>query len=73
MARQFAVVTGASTGIGYELARCCAAEGFDLLIAADEPRIHDVAQELRQHGVDVTAIETDLATDVDRPAERDVA
>jgi short-subunit dehydrogenase len=64
MARQFAVVTGASTGIGYELARCCAAEGFDLLIAADEPRIHDVAREPRQHGVDVTAVETDLATDV---------
>jgi len=64
MARQFAVVTGASAGIGYELARCCAAEGFDLLIAADEPRIHDVARELRQHGVNVTAIETDLVTDV---------
>jgi short-subunit dehydrogenase len=28
----FAVVTGASTGIGYELARCCAENGFDLLI-----------------------------------------
>ena len=37
--RQFAIVTGASTGIGLELAKCCAREGFDLLIAADEPEI----------------------------------
>jgi NAD(P)-dependent dehydrogenase (short-subunit alcohol dehydrogenase family) len=35
--RPFAIVTGASSGIGLELARCCANEGFDLLIAADEP------------------------------------
>ena len=41
MADKFAVVTGASTGIGYELAKCCAGAGFDLLIAADEPQIDD--------------------------------
>jgi NAD(P)-dependent dehydrogenase (short-subunit alcohol dehydrogenase family) len=35
--RPFAIVTVASSGIGLELARCCANEGFDLLIAADEP------------------------------------
>jgi NAD(P)-dependent dehydrogenase (short-subunit alcohol dehydrogenase family) len=35
---QFAIVTGASTGIGLELAKCCAREGFDLLVAADEAR-----------------------------------
>jgi len=34
-----AVVTGASTGIGYELAKCCRGHGFDLLIAADEPAV----------------------------------
>jgi short-subunit dehydrogenase len=33
--KELAVVTGASTGIGYELAEICAAEGFDLIIAAD--------------------------------------
>ena len=35
--RPLAVVTGASTGIGYELAKCCAENGFDLIVAADEP------------------------------------
>ena len=38
--RQFAIVTGASSGIGYELAKCCADHGYDLLIAADEPEIY---------------------------------
>jgi uncharacterized protein len=38
-ARKLAIVTGASTGIGLELARCCARDGYDLLIAADEPEI----------------------------------
>jgi uncharacterized protein len=33
--RKFAVVTGASTGIGYYLAKECAEHGCDLLIAAD--------------------------------------
>ena len=37
--RPLAVVTGASTGIGYELAKCCAQEGFDLVVVADEPEI----------------------------------
>ena len=34
--RPFAIVTGASTGIGFELAKRCVKEGYDLLIAADE-------------------------------------
>lgn len=61
-ARPFAIVTGASTGIGLELAKCAAQGGFDLLIAADEARIHDAAATLRASGVSVTAIEADLAT-----------
>jgi short-subunit dehydrogenase len=56
------MVTGASAGIGYELAKCCADQGFDLLIAADQPAIHDAAQDFRALGVAVEAIEADLAT-----------
>jgi len=60
--RPFAIVTGASTGIGHELAKVCAQNGFDLLIAADEPGIRDAAQEFRRFGVDVAAVQADLAT-----------
>jgi len=60
--KPLAVVTGASTGIGYELAKECANSGFDLVVAADEPAIHDAAQTLRQLGAAVDAVEADLAT-----------
>jgi short-subunit dehydrogenase len=61
-AKPLAIVTGASTGIGYELAKLCAQNGYDLLIAADQAAIHDAARDFRALGVDVEAIETDLAT-----------
>src|SRR4051794_8210076 len=60
--RQFAIVTGASTGIGLELAKCCARDNFNLLIAADEPEINAAAAELRSLGAAVDAVEADLAT-----------
>jgi uncharacterized protein len=41
--RPFTIVTGASTGIGLELAKRCAKEGYDLLIAADEAAIEQAA------------------------------
>jgi short-subunit dehydrogenase len=61
-ARPLAIVTGASSGIGYELAKQCVEHGFNLVIAADEPAIHDRADEFRSAGVEVTDVETDLAT-----------
>jgi short-subunit dehydrogenase len=60
--RPLAMVTGASAGIGYELATCCADQGFDLLIAADEPAIHEAARDFRAFGAAVEAVEADLAT-----------
>jgi short-subunit dehydrogenase len=60
--QKFAVVTGASSGIGFELARCCAEHGYELLIAADEPQIQDAAAKLRDFGNKVEAIEADLST-----------
>lgn len=57
-----AIVTGASTGIGFELARIAARHGHDLLIAADEFSVHAAAEDLRQLGVEVQSIEADLST-----------
>ena len=60
--RPLAIVTGASAGIGYELAKECARNGFDLLVAADQPKIHEAAAEFRTFGAAVEAVEADLAT-----------
>jgi uncharacterized protein len=60
--RPFAIVTGASTGIGFELAKRCADEGCDLLIAADEPEIEKATASLRSDGAQVEALQADLAT-----------
>lgn len=60
--RPLAVVTGASTGIGLELARCCSRNGYDLIIVADEPEIQNAAASLRDGGGSVEAVEADLST-----------
>jgi len=60
--RPLAVVTGASSGIGYELAQQCVTHGFDLVIAADQPPIDEAAERLRQRGGNVDAVQVDLAT-----------
>ncbi|MBB3591078.1 short-subunit dehydrogenase [Rhizobium sp. BK529] len=67
-----AVVTGASTGIGYELAKCAAQDGYDLIIAADESRILQAGANLKEFGVSVEAFDTDLSTvqGVDKLMER---
>ena len=59
--RKFAIVTGASSGIGYELARIAAREGYDLLVAADEPLV-DASSAFKGMGVEVQSVEADLAT-----------
>src|SRR5207248_9690238 len=49
-------------GIGLELARICARQSFDLIIAADEPLIGNAARELLESGVECTPVECDLST-----------
>lgn len=58
----FAIGTGACSGLGLELARCCAASGFDVLIAADKPEIEAAAQAIRSANVQVQALQVDLST-----------
>src|SRR3954451_15893378 len=59
---KLAIVRGASTCRSSELARGCAECGVDLLIAADEPEIHSAAEDFKSLGVQVDAVEADLAT-----------
>src|SRR5215217_2952075 len=68
--RPRAIVTGASSGIGYELAKLCAENGFDLLVAADRP-LEEAVQTFRGLGAEVDSVEADLATleGVDRLCE----
>jgi NAD(P)-dependent dehydrogenase (short-subunit alcohol dehydrogenase family) len=54
--RPLAVVTGASSGIGLELAKQFAANGFDLIIAAEDAAIQDAALELEPLGASVEAV-----------------
>lgn len=60
--RPLAVVTGASSGIGYELARQFVDNGFDVLIAAEDADIHEVARGLAASGCEATGVRTDLST-----------
>jgi uncharacterized protein len=59
--RPLAIVTGASSGIGRELALQAAHNGFDLIVAADEP-MDEAVEQLKGASADVTSIEADLAT-----------
>ncbi|MEO6007794.1 MAG: SDR family NAD(P)-dependent oxidoreductase [Vicinamibacteraceae bacterium] len=63
MNSKYAVVTGASSGIGRELAIIAARDGHDLLLAADTAGLADVAAVCRGAGAAVETLEVDLATE----------
>lgn len=60
--RPLAVITGASSGIGYELAKQFVQNGFDLLVCAEDPGIVEAAQAFKQNGANVESMQVDLAT-----------
>lgn len=62
MANQLAVVTGASSGIGYNLAKVFAENGFDLVIASEGDGIEKAASDFQALGVQVKAVSVDLGT-----------
>jgi short-subunit dehydrogenase len=61
-ARRLAVVTSAARGIGLELARLCAQNHYDLIIAGEDGEVLNAAQELARSGVAVSPVICDLAT-----------
>ena len=60
--RPLALVTGASSGIGRELAHQFVAHGFDVLVTAEDAGIESSAEELRRQGAQVHCVQSDLAT-----------
>lgn len=59
--RKLAIVTGASSGIGLEIAKLAAQDGYDLIVAADTPFV-EAGPALKDLGANVEQIEADLAT-----------
>jgi short-subunit dehydrogenase len=60
--KKFAVITGASSGIGYELARVFAKNGYDLLICAEDEGIIEASNAFRALGGEVDYVKVDLST-----------
>ncbi|MGF6930655.1 short-subunit dehydrogenase [Chitinophaga sp. W2I13] len=59
---EYALITGATSGIGYELAKLLAADSYNLILVARNPdRLQEVTDELKAaYGVEVTPITKDL-------------
>lgn len=60
--RPLALVTGASSGIGLELARLFVDDGYDVVVCAEDAELTDAAAQLRSSGTTVVEVRADLAT-----------
>ncbi|NEK57162.1 SDR family NAD(P)-dependent oxidoreductase [Geodermatophilus sabuli] len=60
--RPLALVTGASSGIGLELARQFAGAGFDLVVTAEDAELASAAERLRSGAQTVQTVQADLRT-----------
>src|SRR5215217_5957822 len=61
-ARRCALVTGASSGIGLELAKQFVLHDYDLVVCAEDAAIHQAADALSSSGASVTPVQADLRT-----------
>jgi short-subunit dehydrogenase len=59
--RKLAIVTGASSGIGLEIAKLAAQDGYDLIVAADTPFV-EAGPALKDSGANVEELEVDLSS-----------
>lgn len=62
MAKELAVVTGASSGIGLSLAKELASRGYDLVVCSAGNRLTEIVSTLQQEGLNVFPVQADLAT-----------
>ena len=70
--KSLAVITGASSGIGFELAKQFLHHGHDVVIVSSSERIHEAAVDLKNFGNKIEAFQFDLAkrNDIDRFCEK---
>jgi uncharacterized protein len=61
--KPLALVTGASSGIGFELAKLFAKNGFDVIVNAEDAGIEKAAMLVRAEGAEVTPVQADLRTE----------
>jgi short-subunit dehydrogenase len=58
---KYALITGATSGIGYELAKLFAADGYNLVIVSrNQQELDNKAREFKEKGIDVVCIAQDL-------------
>jgi short-subunit dehydrogenase len=62
MANKLALITGASSGIGFALAQELAERGYDLIISSAGDRLQDAALDLKSPTVQIIEVQSDLAT-----------
>jgi short-subunit dehydrogenase len=60
-ARPLAIITGASNGIGYQLALQLAQNGHDLVATGRSEKIFQAAEDFKRYGAEVTAVQADLS------------
>ena len=56
-----ALITGGSAGIGLEMAKLLAARGYDLILTGASERVQTATSTLRDTGVNVIAVQSDLS------------